>query len=770
MQAPTAPRRIRFGRFELDVRTGELLKDARRLRVPDQSIQILQALLERAGDVVTREELRDRLWPAGTFVDFDHGVNSAMRRLRDALGDSADRPKLIETLPRRGYRFIGVVDTVAAETQPAPSVPDAAPVPAPVSDARNPAPVPRSRPVAWWTAAALAVAIGGAAVLITGVWSRGADAAATPWSAMPTRLTFEDGLQTDPSFSPDGQSFVYASNVTGNFDLYTRAVAGGDAVPITTHPAHDWQPDWSPNGSVAFRSERDGGGIFVVPVTGGAARKVADFGYRPQWSPDGRALVFTRSTLYGSGSRLHVLMGLDGAPRQLSTTAASSYGWMRDSRRIMVLSSGVLPPVPRLVDIDAETGTLTEWTFDAGVSSRLQDEEIFIASGEKLQWHADGRSLFFVGLVRGARNVWRIDVDAAARRVTAGPDRVTSLPDASTFSLARAGDRLAFDGSTRTAQLWSFDLNEAGQIIEDSRRLASLEAAHAEHPALSSDGAWLASIQTRPGGRRLRALVVRELATDREETIREVRDDGGIVLAPQWSYSGTRLSYTLVTRSLGTLERQLRVFDMASRRDEPLTSPQSSVNEFAGGWSRDDRFVVSSSPRYIDGRVAIALLRLAAAPQAERTAEIVTSVEQGSLFQPSMSPDRRWLAFRAVNLPGMSVGQIAVVSAEGGDPSQWIMATHGLLGADKPRWSARGDRIYFALTEGAMLNVWSVGFDGARGAIVGEPRQETAYADPAHHLLPNILMFDVAIGGNRMVVPIVRATGGIWLASERGGR
>jgi len=93
---------IRFGPFMLDVRSGELYKGPTRLKVPDQFVEILKALLERPGELVTRDELRRRLWPADTFVDFEHGLNAAMRRLRDALGDSADAPRYIETLPRRG--------------------------------------------------------------------------------------------------------------------------------------------------------------------------------------------------------------------------------------------------------------------------------------------------------------------------------------------------------------------------------------------------------------------------------------------------------------------------------------------------------------------------------------------------------------------------------------------------------------------------------------------------------------------------------------------
>jgi DNA-binding winged helix-turn-helix (wHTH) protein len=97
-----AARRVTFGRFEFDPLTGELRKSNRRVRLAEQSAQVLTALLERAGDLVTRDELRERLWPGDTVIDFDHGLNSAVRRLRDALGDSAERPKFVETVPRKG--------------------------------------------------------------------------------------------------------------------------------------------------------------------------------------------------------------------------------------------------------------------------------------------------------------------------------------------------------------------------------------------------------------------------------------------------------------------------------------------------------------------------------------------------------------------------------------------------------------------------------------------------------------------------------------------
>ena len=104
-------RRHKFGAFVADVRAGELLKGGKRIRVQLQPMQVLAALLETPGEIVTRDELRKRIWPEDTFVDFEHSLNTAIKKLRQALGDRADKSKYIETLPRRGYRFLAEVET-----------------------------------------------------------------------------------------------------------------------------------------------------------------------------------------------------------------------------------------------------------------------------------------------------------------------------------------------------------------------------------------------------------------------------------------------------------------------------------------------------------------------------------------------------------------------------------------------------------------------------------------------------------------------------------
>ena len=110
-------RLARFGVFELDLAAGELRKNGAKLRLQEQPFQVLALLLERAGDVVTREELRQKLWPADTFVDFDHSLNTAVNKLRETLGDSASSPRYIETLARRGYRFIAPLENSGEKGQ-----------------------------------------------------------------------------------------------------------------------------------------------------------------------------------------------------------------------------------------------------------------------------------------------------------------------------------------------------------------------------------------------------------------------------------------------------------------------------------------------------------------------------------------------------------------------------------------------------------------------------------------------------------------------------
>src|SRR5271157_5141680 len=163
-------RKIRFGPYELDEAAHDLRKNGLSVRLQDQPWEVLRALLERPGEVVSREELRRRLWPDGTFVDYEHSLNKAVNKLRDALCDSADKPRYVETVARRGYRFVAAVEQEGPKEAPAPVIQAA-----------------RSPRRAGWSAGVLGIAAG---ILVTGLWPVPAPRARV------TQLTYGGRLQS----------------------------------------------------------------------------------------------------------------------------------------------------------------------------------------------------------------------------------------------------------------------------------------------------------------------------------------------------------------------------------------------------------------------------------------------------------------------------------------------------------------------------------------------------------------------------------------------
>jgi DNA-binding winged helix-turn-helix (wHTH) protein/Tol biopolymer transport system component len=263
--------RVRFGDFELDLRTRELWNKGRKLTLQEQPFQILAMLLERSGQLVTRDELIKKLWPSGSFVDFEHSLNKAVNRLREALEDSAVEPRIIETLPRRGYRLIAQLKPALPTIEP----------PAKTS----------TRRFAVFPVGAVLIA---ACLILMWIWIR--------WEAKQPqpdfqRLSFGRGMIRSARFTPDGQSVVYGAAWDGKPSQLFWATAGSIESRALGVEAEILAISTSGEMAVMV-NERFGiissqGTLAVTSLTGNTLRKLLDNVQDADWSPDGSKLAIT---------------------------------------------------------------------------------------------------------------------------------------------------------------------------------------------------------------------------------------------------------------------------------------------------------------------------------------------------------------------------------------------------------------------------------------------------------------------------------------------
>ena len=746
---------VRFGTFEVDLQAGELRKSGVKLRLTGQPFQVLTILLERPGEVVTREELQKRLWP-DTFVDVDHNLNTAINKIREVLGDSAESPRFVETLPRRGYRFIAQVEGKKVSVLPGDS---GAPPGARLS---------WSRPTSIGFILFVILAAAGALIYVR----PHAASSTSPKQRALTRVTFDDGLQIGATWSPDGRFIAYSSDRGGKFDIWVQQVSGGDPVQITEGRGQNWQPDWSPDGKyIAYRSEDGEGGLFVVPALGGVGlgRRIATFGYRPRWSPNASQILFQTAQVYGL-NRIYVV-DLDGsAPREIAAEFLSrkavglensvlSAAWHPDGKRVSIWL-GQEQPSPSFWTLPIAGGAAVKSTLPSHLVKQLED--VAVAGWEQENWGEDstfswapsGNAIYFERTSRGVQNIWKMIVDPETLQGTA-IERLTTGPGHDTDLAISAGGRMAFTAETQHIRAWVFPFDATrGRLTGAGQALTPPALKVAGGLGLTRDGSKLAFSGNRSGKL---DLWQKSLIDGRESPI-AVDDYDRLGL--QWSPDGTRLAYTR-TNAGGS---QVMLWSSQSRNEEPLTTFTQSFWG-VGDWSPDGKWILVSGSDGPTREAEILALPVAAA-QAETASRKIASSPGASLWQTHFSPDGRWIVFEAATmLPMKAESTLYVAHAAGGTWSRLVDGGHW---DDKPRWSPDGNMIYFVSDRSGSVSVWGIHFDAINGKPVGKPFRVTAFTTPALMLPAPIDEVELSITQNRLVLSLEDLSGSIWVLDNVG--
>jgi Tol biopolymer transport system component/DNA-binding winged helix-turn-helix (wHTH) protein len=643
---------VRFGPFEADLRTQEFRKHGLKVKLQDQPFQILAILLEQPGQVIAREQLRQKLWPEGTYVEFEHGLNAAMQRLRQALGDSADDPHFIQTLPRKGYRFIARVERPGEEPAEQPKLQQEM-LPISGSDWR--------RGLTWLVAAALTLPII-AAVLGWAVYTR-MTGRPTDSETRVIPLTSYLGEETHPSFSPDGThvAFCWNGEKQDNFDIYVKVLDAGPPLRLTNNPADEFGPAWSPDGqSIAFyRSRKDLSGIYSVSAVGGSERKLADLAVAPRfdrlsWSPDGKFLAFVDRDLQKGGSYVFLLSIETGAKRMLEGPASElqdqhSPVFSPDGQTIAFLQGTLALPDIRLRPV-------------AGGASRSLTRT-FGDTRAALAWTPDSREIVFSSFQDGQPGLWRIPVSGGS------PQRVGRAGEnAFAPSISRQGhlvfERFAYSGIIRRVEL-------RGEGRRDDRFIVS--TTFDDNPQYSPDGTRIAFASWRSGS--MQVWVCDSEGRNPVQLTFMGTDTSWI----SWSPDGRQLAFNSDARG------QWSLYTIAVEGGPVHLLTRDQAHESRPSWSPDGRWIYYNSDR--SGAFQVWKVPSSGGPPIQVT-------KHGG-FGPVVSRDGRFVYY-ANGPKGPSVWR---VPADGGDETPILEDVRAYLG----RWTVVSNGIYFVDTESRAI-------------------------------------------------------------------
>ncbi len=624
-------RTFQFGAFELDRFSGDLRKNGVRIKLQGQPFQILDLLLDRRGEVVTRDEIRLCLWPDNTFIDFENAISSAVWKIREALGDNSENPRFVQTMSRRGYRFLAPVsvrDRVAevdfARREELRTVPNGTAqdqveqahgvtqaggpngLEHPISSGKDELPGKppglshqglglqangkinriQRRALLWLTVAVLLPVCCIYFFLI-----RRPETTASYETAV--SLTSEAGTQLCPSFAPDGERVVFSWDGANedNYDIYVKQVGVDRPVRLTTDPRPDLSPAWSPDGGkIAFLRLTPSGTAEVLltsALVGGAEQHMADvaapiapFRYFRflTWSPDGRWLVLSDGHV-GGDLGLFLLSVKTGAKQRLTSPPAGYDDWdpafSPDGTHVAFVRHSGDPG-------DVYVLELTQQLQPRGEPRRVTFDHRPISSPA---WTPDGRALLSTRYaLPGRHSLWKITLSS--------PPRLAPLPistdDASAVALAPKGDRLIYTRSTKNMSIWALDLppSEPARRALAAPRLWTASSRENSNPSFSPDGCHVVFQSSRSGWYEI-------WLADRDgshlQQVTELR--GSVAGFPRWSPDGKRIVFHVRQQTYPSLF----ILEVATGRTRHVRYP--AVFETMPSWSRDGKYLYSASRR-----------------------------------------------------------------------------------------------------------------------------------------------------------------------------
>jgi len=472
----------RFDHFELDLNSGQLFRSGKRVPIQDKPLQVLRLLLEAQGVVVTREQVRSALWPQDTFVDFEHGVNTAVKKLRQALEDSAERPKFVETLPRVGYRLLVPVEWLAEEngsralrhvvTMPSREAEASA---RPVDSLSH-----KKRPWKSLVAVGLAGLVVGIAVLALSLESRQRSQTRfgtllhSIWSgrhselppslnqrrltANPHELPLTSGVM-----SPDGKYFAY----TDSTGFYVRQIDTGETHPVRLPKNFDIKVEnWFPDSShlvVSWISDASKPpSLWLISILGGTPRKLADEGSGAQVSPDGTKLTFLKG-VWDDGEIW--LIELNNKSVTKIVDASSDHlgpaAWAPDGKRLAFARASSERQDIEIQFYDLATGR-TETVFSQpGI-------------GQHIAWVAPDSLIYSVQEAEPNQsdwNLWRVELDTHTGRPSGSPMRITNDREGiTTISATSDGKRITLLRRTLQQDVYLTELDAQGKQLSPPRR------------------------------------------------------------------------------------------------------------------------------------------------------------------------------------------------------------------------------------------------------------------------------------------------------------